>query len=95
MTNIISKRIKVNDFVKNKKREDEEEKYERQSDFSSSSSSNVDSLINIKKPKDKTQQEIIAENEALEGFVLECEKHHIVTTQILKNIVNKKFRFQN
>jgi hypothetical protein len=37
----------------------------------------------------------LAENLALEAFVLECERQKIVTTQILKNIKDKKFKFIN
>ena len=48
---------------------------------------NVLGTINMKMSK-KTQKQKEAESEALQAFLLECEKRNILTKEILKNLNN-------
>ena len=43
----------------------------------------------------KTVRQKEAEGEALQAFIMECEKRNILTKEILKNLSNKKLIFTN
>ena len=75
--------------------EEEEQKYAKKQESFQDDQSDLNSMIHkIGKPK-KTEDQIEAENDAMEAFIIECDKQKVLVQQILKNLGRKKLKFVN